>query len=345
VIIPAYDAGRSIGYALASAVAQSLRDIEVIVVDDGSTDDTVAVVESFARRDPRIRLVRQANGGVAAARNRGLAEALGKYVAPLDADDVWLPQNLERQVAALELAGSTAPFSFASFFRIDEYDRVLPGGRRRRYPPPSDYIGLLRKNWVGCGSAAVFRRDAILAVGGYDESLRARGAQGAEDWKLVLRLSSKAPGVAIADPLVGYRVSTAGMSKNLEPMMRSVLLVIEEMRRSGPHIGLRNYWAARSSMLIWLIPRWIEIRQWGRVGQCFAGAYLANPLWFTQEVAWRLLYRILRKVFVRSWLKPSQSWPIGSERIAVEGLQNRITGAERRKAPARSKRISDEADW
>jgi glycosyltransferase involved in cell wall biosynthesis len=344
VIIPAYNAGKSIGRALASVVAQSYTEIEIIVVDDGSTDDTVAVVESFALRDRRIRLVRQANRGVAAARNRGLAEGRSDYIAPLDADDIWLPENLTRQVGALEAAGPATPFSFARSFRIDEHDRLMPGWRRRKRPPPSDYIGLLRNNWVGCGSAAVFRRDAVLSVGGYDESLRARNAQGAEDWKLVLRLASKAPGVAINDSLIGYRVSSAGMSKNLEPMMKSVLLVIEDMRRSGPRIGLSDYWAARSSMLIWLVPRWIEIGEWRRVGHCLAGAYLKNPLWFTQEVAWRLLYRIMRKVFIRSWLGPpsSNSWPDEREEAAIEARERRISRADRRKALARSEGISGE---
>jgi hypothetical protein len=79
----------------------------------------------------------------------------------------------------------------------------------------------------------------------------------------------------------------------------SVVLVIEEMGLLGRRIGRWDYWAARSSMLIWLMPRCIEARQWQRVAQCLAVAYLANPLWFTQEVAWRMLYRILRKVLIR----------------------------------------------
>jgi hypothetical protein len=159
-----------------------------------------------------------------------------------------------------------------------------------------------------------------------------------------LRLARMAPGVAVVDPLIGYRVSSAGMSKDLEPMMRSVLLVIEEMRRLGPRIGPWNYWAARSSMLIWLMPHCIEARQWRRVAQCLAIAYLANPLWFTQEVAWRMLYRILRKVLIRSWLRPasSNSWPDDGEEIDFAERERRISRADRRKALARSERISGE---
>jgi glycosyltransferase involved in cell wall biosynthesis len=307
VVIPAYNAAWSIRRTLLSVLAQTYADIEIIVVDDGSTDGTVEIVESFARRDARIRLVRQRNGGVAAARNRGVGEGRGVYIAPIDADDIWLPENLERQVAALEAAGPATPFSFACFFRIDEYDRVVPRPRHRR-PPPSDYIGLLRRNWVGCGSAAVFRKEAVLAAGGYDESLRARNAQGAEDWKLILTMASRAPGVSLTDRLIGYRVSPGAMSMNMDSMMTSVLLVIEEMQRSGPKIAAWHFWAARGSMLIWLLPGWVYARQWRRAGQCLAGAYLDNPLWFVQPVAWRMLFRILRKALIRSWLKPRSPW-------------------------------------
>ena len=190
----------------------------------------------------------------------------------------------------------------------------------------------------------MFRRDALLAVGGYDDSLRARNAEGAEDWKLVLRLASRAPGVAINDCLIGYRVTSAGMSKNLEPMMKSVLLVIEDMRGLGPRIGLWNYWAARSSMMIWLVPHWIKIRHWRRAGYCLARAYLGNPLWFTQEAAWTLLYRILRKAFIRSWLppSPSNSWPDEGEESPLEARESRISRADQRKASARSERLSGE---
>src|SRR5436190_1570422 len=96
VIVPAFNAGRTISAALASVFAQTYRDFEVIVVDDGSTDDTAARIAEWG---DRVLYVRQPNGGPARARNTGIGRSRGRLVAFLDADDVWLPEKLERQVA------------------------------------------------------------------------------------------------------------------------------------------------------------------------------------------------------------------------------------------------------
>ena len=106
VVIPAYNAGATIAETLASALGQTYRDLEIIAVDDGSTDDTAAVVAGAAANDPRIRLLRQANSGVAAARNYGIAEARANLIAILDADDLWHPTKVAKQVAAIRQGGA-----------------------------------------------------------------------------------------------------------------------------------------------------------------------------------------------------------------------------------------------
>ena len=98
VLVPAYNAAKTIGETLASACSQTHARLEIIVVDDGSVDETARLVLQAASEDPRIRLVKQANAGVATARNTALAHATGEFVAPLDADDVWRPTKIERQL-------------------------------------------------------------------------------------------------------------------------------------------------------------------------------------------------------------------------------------------------------
>ena len=141
VVVPAYNAAWSLDETLASVCAQTYRDIEVLVVDDGSTDATADVAAAWSQRDCRVRLIRKPNGGVASARNRGLREARGVYVAPIDADDLWAPDNVERQVAALEAAGPGACMAFAHTIFIDLDGRPLPsqtaGDTRHRLPWPA----------------------------------------------------------------------------------------------------------------------------------------------------------------------------------------------------------------
>ena len=105
VIVPAYNAAATIGETLRSALAQTYPQLEVLVVDDGSTDATADIVRSFVARDPRVRLLQQANAGVAAARNLAIAQSRGAYVAPLDADDLWHPQKIALQLEALRRGG------------------------------------------------------------------------------------------------------------------------------------------------------------------------------------------------------------------------------------------------
>ena len=120
VIIAAFNARRWIGLSVASAQSQTLREIEIIVVDDGSTDDTSEVVAGMAQSDSRIRLIRQANAGVGAARNTGIRFARGTYIAPLDADDVWGARKLERQVQRMEERGERTALVYCWHQWIDE---------------------------------------------------------------------------------------------------------------------------------------------------------------------------------------------------------------------------------
>ena len=182
VIIPAYRAAQTIGRALQSVAQQTVRPREIVIVDDGSDDDTERVARSFADvvAPSALRIVTQHNLGAGAARNRALIEATQPLVAFLDADDEWLPEKMERSVAEMN-AGDYVLVAH-------DYLDVTPSGdqacdcRQRFLAPPDPWIQLYRRGYIPSCSV-VAKRDAVLAVGGFDESLR-----NAQDFDLWLRL-------------------------------------------------------------------------------------------------------------------------------------------------------------
>ena len=279
VIIPAYNAATYVGRTLASVRDQTFADFEVIVVDDGSTDRTSEIVEAFAMADPRFRLIRQANGGVASARNRALAEARGRYVANIDSDDLWRPQFLEKTFAALDAAGPGAVFAFARSQWIDEHDHPLSGSEHR-LTASIDYRELLTRNPVGNGSAMLMRTSTVRAVGGYDPVL-VRDFGQTEDWQLLLQLSWCGAVIAVDEPLVLYRIVPNSSSHALEKSARAALEVIRRCQVEGPQLPRQDYWTARSLTLLWLARRAVRMRR-PMLGWKLAGsAYWHNPLWFT----------------------------------------------------------------
>ncbi|MFK4594132.1 glycosyltransferase family 2 protein [Streptomyces pristinaespiralis] len=172
VVIPCHDYGRYLPEAVASVVSQTFRDWEIVIVDDGSTDDSVEVAEALIARHPdrRIRLLKQANAGVSAARNTGIGASAGRYILPLDADDVITATMLEKTVAVLDsnpgiAIASTDVFAFTE---DDLPPQAMP------FPAYSRELLLQRLIMFYC---SLFRREAWQTVGGYDESMRA-----GEDW-------------------------------------------------------------------------------------------------------------------------------------------------------------------
>jgi glycosyltransferase involved in cell wall biosynthesis len=237
VIVPVHNGARYIGATLDSALQQTYRDLEVIVVDDGSSDGTRAVVEERAARDPRLRLIVQANGGVAAARNRALAAARGRFIAPLDADDVWEPTKIERQVRRMHEAGEETGLVYTWWVWIDPEGALLDASPRWRV---EGYAGdaLLQVNYTGNASVPLFRRRCLEQIGGYDETLRARGAEGCEDVDVALKVSERWRVAVEAAALVGYRRRPDGMSAAIDRMWRSYTLVLQSARqRRGESAG------------------------------------------------------------------------------------------------------------
>lgn len=233
VLIPAYNAAKTIEKTLRSVQEQTYRSLEILVVDDGSTDDTTAIVERHVNSDRRVRLIRQTNGGVAAARNRGIAEAKGDYIAPLDADDLWAPTKIEKQMAAMRQGGPRVGLVYTWQATIDEEGKLR--STRHCCVYEGDVLPqMLRGNLVGSGSAALMRRQAVIEAGGYDPSLRARRAQGCEDMKLYIRIAARYEFAVVKECLTGYRIMAGTMSTDLFQMLRSFDLVFAEAEQAHP---------------------------------------------------------------------------------------------------------------
>lgn len=152
VIMPAYNSERYIGEAIVSVLAQTFPEWELVVVDDCSNDGTACIAKRFSESDARVKVVLMSeNGGVAAARNRGIAEACGAYVALLDSDDLWEPDKLELQVALAERSG--APIVYCSYDLISQDGQDV--GKPFVVPPVTDFEAMLEKSVIGCSTCLI----------------------------------------------------------------------------------------------------------------------------------------------------------------------------------------------
>jgi glycosyltransferase involved in cell wall biosynthesis len=238
-IVPAYNAEPFIRETLHSILTQTYPNLEVLVVDDGSKDRTSKIIEESASNDSRIKFFHQKNKGVAAARNLAIENSKGDYIAPIDADDVWYPEKIEKQVTRLEkypAAGCAYTWSVS----IDEKGKLLDAGAQWDLEGEV-FQPLVLRNFVGNASVPVFRRSALAEVGGYNEQLRAKNAQGCEDWELCLRVAEKFHFCVVQEYLFAYRCYSESMSCNHEEMGRSYARVMDEIKKRHPEISRDIY--------------------------------------------------------------------------------------------------------
>jgi glycosyltransferase involved in cell wall biosynthesis len=236
VVVPAFNAEETIRETLESVSRQSYEHLEIIVVDDGSTDGTCDVVEALRARDSRLRLIRQANGGVGAARNAGIAAASGKYIAPIDADDVWEPEKTDSQVAVLEEWGDSAGFAYC-WTRLISEDGELRSCQPRCVAEGRVFLALFFRNFTHNASSPMFRAAVLREVGGYATREEQGGAQGCEDWELCLRVAERYEVCLAPKYLVNYRVREAGMSCNASGMEKSFQWMVRATLQRQPQIS------------------------------------------------------------------------------------------------------------
>ena len=310
VVVPMYNAERTISATLASLCGQTHRRLDIVVADDGSTDGSAAIVEQWCRQDARVRLVHQKNAGVAAARNTGAAATAARFLAFVDADDLWAPTKIEYQLAALCEGGPAAGLAYCWYASIDQNDRVVSFG-----PQPlieGDAVrALCNANWIGNGSSLLLRREAFERVGGYEPDLRARRAQGAEDLlcqlhEAVLRAISMVNGRGLTPssaPSPPRKVLPDSMSTDSIQMFRSTEIVLQEFLAKYPehadeldgHLqDSRTWFAYRAGRSGRFSAAWLLLRESFAAHPVGTACYLAHTA--LTIAAGRIRRRIGRKV-------------------------------------------------
>ena len=215
VIIPCHNQGHFLREALDSVRTATTHDTEIIVVDDGSTDDTARVATTW----PRTTYVRQPNAGAAAARNRGFEEARGKYVAFLDADDCLAPGGLDMGLAALNARPESA-LVYGRCVMMSADGTLQPTPPQPRIER-EHYRELLRQNVIWMPAMALFQREAVARAGGFDPAVDA-----AADYRLYLRITREAPIYDHGEVVAYYRQHDLNMSRNSARMLRESLAAL-----------------------------------------------------------------------------------------------------------------------
>jgi glycosyltransferase involved in cell wall biosynthesis len=225
VVIPAYNAQKTIVETISSVLQQTVSNFEIIVINDGSTDNTVSVLSTIL--DPRLKVFSYQNGGLSVARNRGIANATGEFISFLDADDLWTTDKLELQVAALKRnPDAGVVYSWTQF--IDENNKLL-FLQPPVYSEGDIYPNLLVSNFIASGSNIMVRRHYIDLVGDFDPTVNA-----VADWDYYLRLAARCSFVLVPQYQVLYRKSSQAMSSNVELMEKTILVVLDRAFESAP---------------------------------------------------------------------------------------------------------------
>lgn len=226
VVIPNYNYSRYVGGAIDSALAQTYPDLEVIVVDDGSTDVSLDVLLGYG---DRIKTILQKNNGVSAARNNGVSESSGEFIAFLDADDLWLPEKIEKQVAMFR----SEPSLGLVHVGVNEIDAE---GRSLRHrlegstgDATTDLLILGRKGVLGGGSGIMVPRAVFDEVGGFDTRLSTSA-----DWDLFYQVAFRYPIGFVPEVLLKYRFHSSNMRANVGVMEHDMTIALEKAFANGP---------------------------------------------------------------------------------------------------------------
>jgi len=237
VIIPTYNREKLLSRAIKSVLKQTFQDFELIVVDDGSTDSTEALMDKFQKKDKRIRYIKLKKhyGGPAKAKNVGIQYSKGKYIATLDSDDEWLPEKLELQIKLFE----TSPNPRLGFVSCHALQIDTFSGKKSIFKikkPKNLFEAILTHDMLGSGSGMAYKKEALKKVGLFDENLKH-----AQDWEIRIRLAKEYDFDLVDKVLYKYYVHKESITHSFsivkkEKDLRYILLKYEPYYRENPRI-------------------------------------------------------------------------------------------------------------
>ena len=238
VVLPSYNSMRYIAETMETVLNQTYQDFEVLVVNDGSTDGTPNWVDQLSQREPKVRMVSQANQGLAGARCTGVINARGKYIAFIDDDDLWEPTKLEKQVNSLE-SNSQAGLCYTWTALADSNGKAT-GRVIASNAEGNVWQQMTEMNIVCCGSTPMIRRSCFDEVGLFDHQISP-----SDDWDMWWRIAAKYEFTVIKEPLIRYRQHPNNSSKKCDHMLATSRILIERNFAQAPiellHLRNRSY--------------------------------------------------------------------------------------------------------
>ena len=286
VVIPAHNAMPYLITALNSVLQQTFGDFEVLVVDDGSQDDTGDWITTV--NDRRVLLISQANQGASGARNTGISHAKGQYIAFLDADDIWNPVKLEKQVDYLNNHQDVGLVSTKAVL-VDAEARFV----REIEQPYAANIAietLLESNCILCGSTPLVRRSCFNTVGVFDLELRTF-----EDWDMWIRIAYHYPIAVIMEPLVSYRQHSASLSKNTFYMVESLEKLMNKVKKELLPAHVRTFKESYVDYRLKMAWKMLAIGNYKQSMYLLLTSFLSHPDLLLSRSCLRLLSLILIK--------------------------------------------------
>lgn len=298
VVIPAYNAEKTIKETINSVLNQTFQDWELIIINDGSSDQTGEIIQKII--DSKIKLFSYQNAGVSISRNRGIAKASGEFIAFLDHDDLWTPDKLELQLQALQ-EHSNAALAYSWTDHCDESGKVIALGRHITMQG-NIYENLLVDNFLDTASNPLIRKSALDEVGQFDPTINSSG-----EWDLWLRLASRYPFVGISKTQVFHRVSSGAMSASIESHKKECLEVIERTFKQAPESIQHLKKASLANIYKYLLCKSLEgipSREKGRKALGLLGDYIKNETQLRSQLKFILV--MLAKSIMMTILTPQQ---------------------------------------